>query len=116
MKTYLITGGAGFIGSNLAEELLKENKVVIIDNLSSGFLHNLPISENIDFFNEDLTDFDLFSLKDSFDGVIHLAAQASVPLSINDFQNSSNINLMCMTNVMNFCNKKSLPLVFASSS
>ena len=116
MKTYIITGGAGFIGSNLAEELLKENKVVIIDNLSSGFLHNLPISENIDFFNEDLTDFDLFSLKDSFDGVIHLAAQASVPLSINDFQNSSNINLMCMTNVMNFCNKKSLPFVFASSS
>ena len=116
MKTYLITGGAGFIGSNLAEELLKENKVVIIDNLSSGFLHNLPISENIDFFNEDLTDFDLFSLKDSFDGVIHLAAQASVPLSINDFQNSSNINLMCMTNVMNFCNKKSLPFIFASSS
>lgn len=116
MKTYLITGGAGFIGSNLAEELLKENKVVIIDNLSSGFLHNLPISKNVNFFNEDLTNFDLFSLKDSFDGVIHLAAQASVPLSINDFQNSSNINLMCMTNIMNFCNKKSLPFVFASSS
>ena len=61
MKTYLITGGAGFIGSNLAEELLKENKVVIIDNLSSGFLHNLPISKNVNFFNKNCIELYLYN-------------------------------------------------------
>ena len=41
MKTYLVTGGCGFIGSHLVEELLKENKVIVIDDLSTGHLNNI---------------------------------------------------------------------------
>ena len=41
MKTYLVTGGCGFIGSHLVEGLLKENKVIVIDDLSTGHLNNI---------------------------------------------------------------------------
>ena len=41
MKTYLVTGGCGFIGSHLVEKLLKENKVIVIDDLSTGHLNNI---------------------------------------------------------------------------
>jgi len=116
MKVYLVTGGAGFIGSNLVEHLCKTNKVVVIDDLSSGFESNLPDSDNLRFINADLINFDLYSIKEQISGVIHLAAQASVPLSIEQFKNSSNTNLLGMTNIMDFCVNKSLPFVYASSS
>ncbi len=116
MKVFLVTGGAGFIGSNLVEHLCKNNKVVVIDDLSSGFESNLPDSDNLRFINTDLVNFDLYSIKEQINGVIHLAAQASVPLSIEQFKNSSNINLLGMTNIMDFCVNKSLPFVYASSS
>ena len=54
MKKAIVTGGAGFIGSHLVKKLLElKYDVVVIDNLSSGYLHNLP-QEKITFFDIDL--------------------------------------------------------------
>lgn len=52
----LITGGAGFIGSNLAHKLVKTNEIVIVDDLSMGKVGNLPDSRNIHFYNHSITD------------------------------------------------------------
>lgn len=83
----LVTGGAGFIGSNLADELIQQGaKVKIIDNLSTGFRENLEeIKGDFDFIEGDLND-DI-SLKKALDGVeiiFHQAALPSVPRSVDN--------------------------------
>lgn len=81
----LITGGAGFIGSHVAEELLKKNiKVVAIDNCVTGFERNIPIG--VKFYKMDLGDAGLESVfeREQPDYIIHLAAQASVTASMKD--------------------------------
>ena len=83
----LVTGGSGFIGSHVCELLIKKkHKAIIIDDLSSGSLDNLLNLNNSDykFYNSRLEDFNLEDLNE-IDGVIHLAAQASVPYSISNF-------------------------------
>ncbi len=81
----LVTGGAGFIGSNLADGLIKQGaKVRIIDNLSTGYRENLEeISGDFDFFEADINDTD--ALKKAMEGVeivFHQAALPSVPRSV----------------------------------
>lgn len=114
---YLITGGAGFIGSHLSERLIFEgHEVVIIDNLSTGYESNLKnIKDNIIFYKESIETFD-FRIKNNFCAVIHLAAQPSVPLSVNDFYNSSSSNLIGTIKIIEFCRIYNIPLVYASSS
>ena len=114
---YLITGGAGFIGSNLCDFLVKKGHLVsVIDDLSSGYLKNLKDSiDNINFYNEKIEQFNFKNIKD-FDAVIHLAAQPSVPLSITDFGLSSSSNLLGTIKVIEYCRVNKTPLIFASSS
>lgn len=83
----LVTGGAGFIGSNLTEELLKQGaKVIVLDNLITGFKENLEeIKGDFDFIEGDINDDD--KLKKSLEGVeivFHQAALPSVPRSVED--------------------------------
>ncbi|MDC0979991.1 NAD-dependent epimerase/dehydratase family protein [bacterium] len=115
----LLTGGAGFIGSNLTDLLIeKGHEVVIIDDLSTGKKENLSSllkTKTIELIESKVEDVDLSTYRD-FNGVIHLAAQASVPLSVSDFKNSSTTNLMSSLNIFNFCINNKLPLVYASSS
>ena len=88
-KTILVTGGAGFIGSNLIEELLnKKNKVICLDNFATGKRENLEdFQDNADFT---LIEGDIRNLDDckratrNVDFVLHQAAMGSVPRSIND--------------------------------
>ena len=70
----LVTGGAGFIGSNLVEYLLKkECEVIVIDNLTSGFKNNIDeFMEDIEFYKNNIEDFNLSSLK-KLDAIVHLA-------------------------------------------
>ena len=83
----LVTGGAGFIGSNLADELIQQGaKVSILDNFSTGFRENLEeISGNFDFVEGDLNDSGLLPrILDGVDAVFHQAALPSVPRSVEN--------------------------------
>jgi len=114
----LVTGGSGFIGSHVCELLIKKkHKAIIIDDLSSGSLDNLLNLNNSDykFYNSRLEDFNLEDLNE-IDGVIHLAAQASVPYSISNFYKSSETNLLSSLKIIDYCSNKDIPLIYASSS
>jgi len=113
----LITGGAGFIGSNLAESLLKDGyRVVVIDNFSTGREENIQdFLHDIQLITENLEGYDLSQHKD-ISAVIHLAAQPSVPLSIENFRSSSMSNMVAAINVIDYCKSYKLPLIYASSS
>ena len=82
---YLITGGAGFIGSTLANHLSKENSVIVVDDLSMGKQENLDDNSNLNFIKGSVTDKklmeDIFS-SNQFDYIFHLAAIASVADSV----------------------------------
>lgn len=100
MKTYLVTGGAGFIGSNLSDELIKQgHKVMIIDNLSTGKKEN--INQAAQFVNADIRN--LEEIKPYFngiDGVFHLAAMPRVQLSIENPLETNDINVNGTLNVL----------------
>lgn len=91
MSNVVVTGGAGFIGSNLCKELTRKHKVSIIDNLSSGSLDNIP--KGVDCCVKDIND---ITPKDFYgiDFVFHCAALARVQMSIKEpiRYNESNIN------------------------
>jgi UDP-glucose 4-epimerase len=113
----LVTGGAGFIGSHLCDYLVfNNNNVIVVDDLSTGNFSNLSnIIESIDFYNKKVESFDFQKLND-IDAVVHLAAQASVPTSIKNFESSSSSNILSSIRVINYCRKNRIPLVYASSS
>ena len=87
MSTYLVTGAAGFIGSNIVEELVARGaNVRALDNLSTGKLSNLaPFMDRIDFIEGDLNDSALLSrIVRGVDYILHQGALPSVPRSISD--------------------------------
>lgn len=99
--TYLVTGGAGFIGSNIAEELIRRGcKVRIMDNYSTGKLSNLS-EIDAEIFEGDIRDFS--ACQNSVKGiecVIHQAALASVPRSIKDPGQSTEVNVNGTLNLL----------------
>ena len=104
--TFLITGGAGFIGSNLVAYLLKFGaaKVKVLDNLSNGYYSNIEkyiTLDNFEFIEGDIRD--LQTCKDALVGVdyvSHQAALGSVPRSINDPINSNSVNIDGFLNML----------------
>ncbi len=116
-KRFIVTGGCGFIGSHLAEYLVKAgHHVVVIDDLSSGYKSNIESSVAIDhFINERVEDVELGALG-KIDGVFHLAAQASVPFSIANLYASSSTNLSSTLKIIEYCSRRRISLVYASSS
>ena len=77
---YLVTGGAGFIGSTLVNKLKKNNEVVVIDNLTTGT--NVP--EGVEFIQGDVTDSSVYAKVGKVDGIFHLAAMSKVLPSLGD--------------------------------
>jgi len=115
----VVTGGAGFIGSNLAEELLKKYEVTVIDNLSTGRIENLKsIIKDIEFIKGSINDQNL--LKDALSGsdtVFHQAAIPSVQRSIDNPIASNEANIDGTLKVLvaaRDCNVRKV--VYASSS
>jgi nucleoside-diphosphate-sugar epimerase len=97
LPSFLVTGGAGFIGSNLVRHLVENGeRVIVIDNLSTGRKENLAgLEKNVDFIEGDIRDISL--LKERFVGVetvFHQAAVPSVPRSVKDplLSNANNID------------------------
>ena len=95
-KTYILTGGAVFICSHLVEHLMNgKNNVLIIDDLSSGYENNVSNRLNNSFLKkqvQEVADQDI----DSVHGIFHLAAQSSVPYSVDNFFESSKNNILSL--------------------
>ena len=95
----LVTGGAGFIGSNIVEYLIKYNikKVRVLDNFETGFHHNIEEFKHLDNFELLEGDIrDLETCKNAVEGmdyVLHQAALGSVPRSINDPATTNEVNI-----------------------
>lgn len=117
MSKIIVTGGAGFIGSNLADALVeKGHDVLVIDNLSTGKKEN--INRNAEFVEEDLRDFD--KIRPFFKGVdfvFHEAALPRIPLSIEKPIETNAINIGATLNVLvAAAGAKVKKVIYASSS
>ena len=122
MSNYLITGGAGFIGSTLANYLSNENSVVVIDDLSMGKKDNLVKNSNLKFINGSVTNKEVMSdvlINNNFDYIFHLAAIASVADSVERPVETHQVNfesvLLLLELIKNY-QKDLKRLVFSSSA
>jgi nucleoside-diphosphate-sugar epimerase len=117
---YLVTGGAGFIGSNTVDELVRRgHSVVVLDDLSSGKEENLAESRNkISFIKGSITDLEAVrKAVHEAECVLHLAARTSVPRSVKDPIETNRINVDGTLNVLVAArDAKVKRLVFAASS
>lgn len=114
--TVLITGGCGFIGSQVVREYLKSgHKVVVFDNLGySGFADHIKDTDAYfvkgDLRNKADLEF-LFSLQGPFDLVVHIAAESSVDKSIKDYGDFISTNVLGASNLFSLCVEKRVPKV-----
>ena len=112
-----VTGGAGFIGSNLVRKLVELNHdVIVIDDLSTGLASNL---ENLDceFHNESIVDKEkLNKLLSSSEAIFHFAARGSVPRSILDPVAAFQINTIGTLNILEIARNNGAHIIFSSSS
>lgn len=119
MASYLVTGGAGFIGSHISDALVANNhQVYVLDNLSSGLLDN--VNPKVTFVKGDIDDYPLVQeLMSKVDGCFHLAAIVSIPLCNEDLFTAHQVNLSGTLNIIQaartVAKNKSIPVVFASS-
>jgi UDP-N-acetylglucosamine/UDP-N-acetyl-alpha-D-glucosaminouronate 4-epimerase len=102
MATYLVTGGAGFIGSHLVEELVRRGqRVRVVDNLSTGKRQNIAHLTSVEFVEGELADLEVARRAvDGMDYVLHQAAIPSVPRSVQDPITSNRANIDATLNVL----------------
>ena len=112
---YLITGCAGFIGSNLVKKIYKNYELILVDDLSEGSALNLPKVLRKKLIRKRIQDIKKLKIN-KLKGIFHFAAQSSVPLSLNNFYKSSTNNIESSLKVFEFSKQFSVPIVYASSS
>lgn len=116
---FVVTGGAGFIGSHLSKLLVSQgHSVTVIDNLFRGRMENLEtILDKIKFLNLDILDYENLqkNLK-NIDGVFHQAALTSVPESYVREDEYKSINVTGTENIFKIAHKNNFKVVYASSS
>lgn len=121
-KTVLVTGGAGFIGSNLCETLLEKGyKVRCLDNFATGKRENIKDllnNPNFELIEEDIRNFEACqNACEDVDFVLHQAALGSVPRSINDPLTSNDVNVGGFLNMLRAAGEKGVKrFVYAASS
>ena len=116
---FAVTGGAGFIGSHLVNNLIKEgHSISVIDNLSYGKKQNLAeVYDQIKFYQEDIRDFEaLKKILKNVDGVFHQAALTVVQDSLKKPQEYQDVNVSGTENIFKLAKEYGLKVVFASSS
>jgi UDP-glucuronate decarboxylase len=118
MSTILITGGAGFIGTNLCKKLLKEgNKVICVDNLYTGQMRNIqPLmsNPNFQFINHNIIE--PLKIKDNIDQIYNLACPASPPHYQKDPIFTINTCYIGMTNMLELAKKNKCKILQSSTS
>ena len=113
MKNILITGGVGFIGSNLGEQLISRGyNVISLDNYSFGSKQNEI--EGIKYYNHDIEDIEL--IKDPIDVCFHLAAMARVQPSFENPSEYFRVNTYGTTKVMEWAKNNNIKVIYAGSS
>lgn len=125
MAKYLVTGGAGFIGSNLVEKLIQEhNKVIVVDDLSMGRYENIAqfVDQGLTFYHKSITDSVFMQgllRAERFDYIVLLGAVASVADSIARPKETHEVNMEANLKILNTLKEFKLPLkrlLFASSA
>ena len=122
----LITGGAGFIGSNLVEHFLQDERVGLVrvlDNLSNGYMENIQEffdHPNFEFIHGDIRDYETcFKACEGIDKISHQAALGSVPRSIENPMESTEVNILGTVNLLYAAvqqNVERIILAFSSST
>ena len=117
MKKIAVTGGAGFIGSNLVERLLsKGHEVTVVDDLSTGLKSNLDLNK-ITFHELSLTNRDgLAKALNGVDAIVHLGARGSVPRSLKNPIATHDVNATGTLNVLEAARANGAQVIFSSSS
>lgn len=115
-KFYLVTGGAGFIGTNLIRKFIKNNhKVVSFDNYSTGLKENEQ--KGCEYFDIDLSEVkDYDFLTDKPDAIFHLAALARIEPSFEYPKQTFEYNVNGTLNILDYARKHDIKVVYASSS
>jgi len=122
MKKFIITGGAGFIGSTLVKALLEKGaeSILIIDDLSTGSESNISSvlnDERIEFINSRIEDLDsLDSLLSSYDFCYHLAAGVGVQYIMENLSESLLTNILATHKVLESCQANDIPVLLTSTS
>jgi nucleoside-diphosphate-sugar epimerase len=118
-KLYLVTGGAGFIGSNVAEGLVRRgDRVRVLDNFSTGRPENLAGLDGVEVVEGDLRDLaQVQRAVAGVEGVFHQAALRSVPRSVDDPVSTNDVNVAGTLNLLMACREAGVRrVVYASSS
>ena len=111
----LVTGGAGFVGTNLIKQLLKEgHQVISIDNYHTGLKSNHQ--SGAQYIEFDIRNVDDYSSWGEFDVVYHLAAIARIQPSFKEPYDYFTTNANATFKIAKYCSEKNIPLVFAGSS
>jgi UDP-glucose 4-epimerase len=115
---FLVTGGAGFIGSHIVDLLsARGDQPIVIDDLSKGLRANLP--DGVTLLQVDIADREalqrVIEQLPALDGVFHLAAQSSVVVSTTDPARDLAVNVAGTINVLDLCSHLHCPMVFAST-
>ena len=117
MSRILVTGGAGFIGSHLAQALLdRGDEVTVLDNLHTGLRENVPVAAELVIGDVADAEAVLETAGKGFAAVLHVAGQASISRSFDDPGSDLAVNVSGTLNVLRACRELRIPrLVFASS-
>lgn len=113
-KTILVTGGVGFIGTNLIEFLIKKYDIISIDNYTTGLKENEI--DGVKYYNGDIRNISDYSIYGHFDVVFHLAAIARIQPSFSNPIDYFNTNANGTLLLCEYCSKNNIPLIYAGSS